>query len=171
MHTIIKLAAVTATALLLGTGLASANGLVKFIESGEAAGLGGSVNNSSVSGAVKSAVIKEQVKDAIHSAVVSGAANNAIQDAVLDGINGVTVIVDGRELTLAIACEAGGSKLLTLRNKGDVVPAGAKVRWEVASLGERGAVRLKSDLGAGSTVRVDIGMSVDAGTPCAAKVI
>ncbi len=50
-------------------------------------------------------------------------------------------------------------------------PAGTKVRWDVASVGEHGVVRLKSDLGSGQAVRFDAAAGIDAGLPCAARTI
>ena len=49
------------------------------------------------------------------------------------------------------------------------VPAGTKVRWDVADLGEHGVVRLKSDLMAGEAVRVATHADLTAGIPCAAR--
>lgn len=172
MH-ITKFAAAALTTLMLGTGLASAES-IRFVERA-------SPMNDSVNDAVQPSSPTDSINDAvrfdpegsINDAVLFDP-EGAIQDAVLDGAKptkGGNLTVNGRDIVLALTCEAGGNELLTLRNKGDVVPAGTKLRWDVESLGERGAVRLQTALGSGETVRVDIGMDVDAGTPCAAKAI
>ena len=162
MHTT-KLAAAALTTLLLSTGLASAFDPIGVNET-----IAPTPQDS-----IQDAVQSQSATDSINDAVLFDP-EGAIQDAVLDGAKpakGGNLTVNGRTIVLAFTCEAGGNELLTLRNKGDVVPAGTKLRWDVKSLGERGAVRLKTALGSGETVRVDVGMDIDAGTPCAAKAI
>lgn len=163
MHTFSKLAAVAATALLLSTSLASALDPIGVNE------IIAPTPEDSIQDAVQSSTPTDSINDA-----VLFDPEGAIQDAVLEGAKPATAgnaTAGGHDIVLAFACEAAGTELLTLRNTGDVVPAGTKVRWEVARLGERGAVRLRSALGSGDKVRVDIGMDVDAGTPCIANAI
>lgn len=150
-----KLAALTMTAPLLSIGLASAE-TFNLERSGTT--VHGSINDAALS----------DPEGAIQDAVLGGAKPKGGPGT--KGGPGANGRNTARNIGLAFTCEAGGA-LLTLPNKGDAVPAGTKLRWEVVSLGERGVVRLNRALGNGATVRVDIGMNVDVGTPCAAKAI
>lgn len=166
MNTITKLACATLATLMLTTSLAFAFDPIGVNES-------------------IAPTVQDSIQDAVQTPSTEQSIQNAVQfdperdinDAVLNGAKtgkggkGGKIVIDGRTMLIAFSCEAGGNELLTLRNKGDMVPAGTKVRWEVQSLGERGSVRLKAALDHGDKVRVDIGTDVDAGTPCAAKAI
>ena len=164
MTTFTKLATVALTALMLSTSLASALdpiGVNETIAPTPSDSMQDAVQTPSTEQSIQTAVQFDPLRD-INDAVLAGAKT---------GKGGKVVVLNGREILVAFSCEAGGNDVLTLRNKGEFVPAGTKVRWEVKSLGERGAVRLKTALGNGDKVRVDIGTDVDAGTPCAAKAI
>jgi hypothetical protein len=164
MTTFTKLATVTLAALMISTSLATAFdpiGVNETIAPTPSDSIQDAVQSGSAEQSIQTAVQFDPIRD-INDAVLNGAKT---------GKGGKVVLRNGREILVAFSCEAGGNDLLTLRNKGDYVPAGTKVRWEVKSLGERGSVRLKTALGNGEKVRVDIGMDVDAGTPCAAKAI
>ena len=165
MTRISNLATVAAAIFVLSTGIASAldpiGGLNETIAPTPQDSIQDAVQTPSTDESIQNAVQFDPERD-INDAVLAGAKT---------GKGGSKLLVNGREILVAFSCEAGGNELLTLRNKGELVPAGTKVRWEVKSLGERGAVRLKTALGNGDKVRVDIGTDVDAGTPCAAKAI
>lgn len=166
MTRISNLATVAAAIFVLSTGFASAldpiGGLNETIAPTPQDSIQDAVQTPSTEQSIQTAVQFDPKRD-INDAVLAGAKSGKG--------GGSKLVVNGREILVAFSCEAGGNELLTLRNKGEFVPAGTKVRWEVKSLGERGAVRLKTALGNGDKVRIDIGTDVDAGTPCAAKAI
>lgn len=164
MTRISKLATLTAAALILTTGFASAFdpiGVNEVIAPTPQDSIQDAVQTPSTEQSIQDAVQFDPERD-INDAVLAGAKT---------GKGGGKVVVDGRVITIAFACHSAGSELLTLSNKGDMVPAGTKVRWDVKSIGERGTVRLKTALASGEKVRVDIGTNIDAGTPCAARAI
>jgi len=161
-----KLATLTAAALVLTTGFASAFdpiGVNEVIAPTPQDSMQDAVQSQSPSDSMQDAVQFDPKRD-LNDAVLAGAKTGK-------GSKGGKLTVDGRVITLAFACQSAGTELLTLSNKGDMVPAGTKVRWEVKSLGERGTVQLKTALATGEKVRVDIGTGVDAGIPCAARAI
>ena len=165
MNTITKLASVAVVTLVLATGSAGAFDPIGVNESIAPTA------QDSIQGAVQTGGSEQNIQTAVQFDPIRD-----INDAVINGANVAKpgkgkVVINGRTILVALSCEAGGTEVLTLRNKGDMVPAGTKLRWEVKSLGERGAVQLKAALGHGDQVRVDVGMDVDAGTPCAAKAI
>ena len=166
MTRISKLATLTAAALVLTTGFASAFdpiGVNEVIAPTPQDSMQDAVQSQSANDSVQNAVQFDPKRD-INDAVLAGAKTGK-------GGKGGKPTIDGRIITIAFACHSAGSELLTLSNKGDMVPAGTKVRWDVKSIGERGTVRLKTALATGEKVRVDIGTNVDAGTPCAARAI
>lgn len=165
MTRVTTLASMAVVTLVLGSGTAGALEAIGGLNESIAP-----TPQDSIQDAVQTPSAEQSIQDAVQFDPIGD-----INDAVLDGANpgkgGSKGAVNGHETLVAFSCEASGNELLTLRNKGDMVPAGTKVRWEIRSLGERGAVRLKTALGQGDQVRVDIGMDIDAGTPCAAKAI
>lgn len=82
----------------------------------------------------------------------------------------------GQTLDVAISCEVAGtaefSDDLVLINRGAPLGAGTTIQWKVKSAGQ-GFVRLNSDLPAGGSVRAKdvLGEGVEAGKPCAAKIV
>lgn len=167
MTRISKLATLTVAALVVTTGFASAldpiGGLNETIAPTPQDSLQDAVQTPSTDDSIQNAVQFDPKRD-INDAVLAGAKPGM-------GGKGGKLMINGREILVAFACQSAGTELLTLRNQGDTVPAGTKVRWEVKSLGERGTVLLKQALGNGDRVRVDVGTEVDAGIPCAARAI
>lgn len=155
MNKMNRIAFVAITALLLGTGAASAFDPIGVNET----------VNPTPQDSINDAVMPS-TEDHINRAVLTDP-EGGINDAVLAGAKGR--LGHGRNTLLALVCSVGGNELLVLANKGDAVPAGTKLKWEIASADATGYVRLKSDLGTGETVKVDFGGGVGAGTPCAAQ--
>lgn len=176
------LASVAVFTLVLATGMAGAlepiGGLNDSITSGGSGGSGGSSDSpgapfqSPGQSALQDAAVTT-TDEALTGAVLGGQNTIPINTSVLGGNKGKGSRVDVRsgDLVLAIACKVGAEDILTLRNAGATVPAGTKVRWDVADLGEHGVVRLKSDLMAGEAVRVATHADLTAGIPCAARAI
>ena len=152
MNTMNHIALVAMTALLLGTGAATALDPI--------GGLNDSIMPSNEDH-INKAILTDP-EGGLNDAVLAGAKSNK-SDKLGLGL--------GRNSLIAFACSVGGNELLLLANKGDSVPAGTKLKWEIASADETGYVRLKSTLGTGETVKVDFGGGVTAGTPCAANAL
>lgn len=158
MNKMNHVALVAITALLLGTGVATALDPIGGLNSEISPSPQDSINDA----------VMPSTEDHINRAVLTDP-EGGINDAVLAGARGR--LGRGHNTLLALVCSVGGNELIVLANKGDAVPAGTKLKWEIASADEAGYVRLKSELGTGETVKVDFGGGVDAGTPCAAKAI
>jgi hypothetical protein len=176
------LASVAVFTLVLATGTAGAlepiGGLNDSIMSGGSGGSGGSSSSpgepfgSPGQSALQDAIITTP-QESLNDAILDGQNTIPINPIVLGGDKGKGTRIDIRkgELVLAFACKVGAEDILTLRNAGATVPAGTKVRWDVASYGDHGVVRLKSDLATGDAVRVATHADLVAGAPCIARAI
>lgn len=156
MNKMNNIALVAITALLLGTGGATAFDPIGVNET----------VNPTPENSLNDAVMPSD-KDHINKAVLTDP-EGGLNDAVL---NGAQIRLAMRNGSLVLDCHVGGADLL-IANAGTIdIPAGTKLKWSVKTHDAQGYVQLKRGLAAGADVRVAdvLDGAAKAGTPCSVK--